>query len=84
MARKPQTVELDGQTYTVKRHRTYGRYVEVKVENLTPGMSLDQGTFRDRTEAMFHGEVNPRTWEVWLVEGMSYIESRGASVRVWL
>lgn len=56
---------------------------EVKVEDLAPGMRLDQGIFAGREEATWQGEVNPRTWEIRLADGTSYVESRGASVRVW-
>jgi hypothetical protein len=76
-------VNLNSRDYRVRVLRGR-RYVEVKVENLTPGMVLDQGTFKARTEAMWRGAVNPNTWEVNLAGGYSYIETRGANVRVWL
>lgn len=80
-------MDINGTTYAIKRHRVYGRYVQVPVENLTVGMKIDQGTFVGRTESYAvrgSGDVNPNTWEVWLADGLSYVETRGATVRVWI
>jgi hypothetical protein len=76
-------VELNGKTYKVRTLKGE-RYVEVLVEELTAGMVLDQGVFAGLRVAMWGGEVNPRTWDVRLVDGMAYTESRGSKVRVWI
>lgn len=84
------TVDMNGRTYNVKRHRVHGRYVNVKIEDVTPGMRLDMGTFLARIPGMWGGEVNPRTWEIKLDDGnVSYTETRSTDdhnviVRVWL
>lgn len=81
------TTTYNGVTYTIKSargHRFFGRYIEVPVDKLTPGATLDQGTFVRIEETMFAGAINPNTWKVCLLGGLGYIESRGASVRVWI
>jgi hypothetical protein len=74
---------INGMNYRVRVLKGQ-RYVEVKVENLTPGMKLDQGIFKARTVAMWRGTVNPNTWDILLEGGLGYIETRGANVRVWI
>lgn len=77
------TTNINGMDYRVRVLKGQ-RYVEVKVENLTPGMKLDQGIFKARTVAMWRGTVNPNTWDILLEGGLGYIETRGANVRVWI
>jgi hypothetical protein len=78
------TMNHNGTDYRIKRHRTYGRYVEIPIELVSPGMKLDQGTFTGYEPAMFQGATNPRTWDVCLADGLRYTETRGAFVRVWI
>lgn len=83
------TVNLNGTDYRIKRHATYGRYVNVKIEDVTPGMALDQGVFANRIPGTFQNQPNPRTWEIRLADGLGYIETRSTDdrpvfVRVWI
>ena len=78
-----ETIELNGKTYQVFKTRTKERFVRVHVDDLVPGMVLDMGTYVERREAMFQGEVNPNTWDMILDRGR-YTETRGPVVRVWI
>jgi len=95
MARRRKFITVNDTDYTIMRHRTHGSYILVAIEDVTPGMVLDQGTFIGRTESYFRNQVNLRTWEVYLGgvtyrdrDGWempySYVESRGSEVRVWV
>lgn len=69
----------------VKRHARHGRYVRCLIENVQPGDSLDFARFVARSEHVREdGSINTNTWEIELDSGNSYIETRGAYVRVWL
>jgi hypothetical protein len=77
----------------IKRHARHGHYVMCPIENVQPGDSLDFGRFvliEEHVRFVLIEEhvreevVNTNTWRVELDSGNSYIETRGAYVRVWI
>lgn len=78
------TIMIHDKTYKIKIDRYGQQFVEVHVDDLQPGMLLDQGVYAATEPGTFRGELNPNTWTIRLADGLGYIESRGAHVRVWL
>lgn len=69
----------------IKRHARHGRYVMIAIEQVQPGDSLDFARFVARHEHVRDdASINPNTWDIELDNGNSYIETRGAQVRVWV
>ena len=77
-------MQINGKTYRVKRNGGE-RYVEMGVDDLEPGMRLDQGVYASREETEHRGAINPNTWLIRLEGGTAYVESRSATkIRVWI